>query len=256
MRKIGSIICLVLFIGCPPTLIAGEIVVDLTPRGWPQVPAGVIANELNSPHGSLNIEKELQYYQETRLDGRLLVEFSRFFPNLYIMATPIEFENARNKNVRFKTGDKILGVDSDVESQITLNELDLALYYDIPFVKTISADMLNIDLGVNVRAVDFDGKMEHELIGNASQSFVVPIPMVFGALQFQPLHALALEAEGRGISLGANKSFSLVGRIRWNVLDHVFAAGGYRFDKFDIDYQGVLIDADVSGPFFEAGLSF
>lgn len=256
MRRIGSIICLVFSLGFPPMLTAGEFVLDLTARGWPLSPGGVFADESTSPSSAFNIEKELKYDKETRLDGRMVLEFPRFFPNLYVMATPIEIEGAENNNIRFNIGDKIFTAESDGDSQITLNELDLSLYYDIPFVRTISADMLNIDLGLNVRAVDFDGEIEHEVLGKASKSFVVPIPMVFGALQFQPLHALALEAEGRGISLGSNKAFSLVGRIRWNVLDHVFAAGGYRYDKFDIDYQGVLIDADVSGPFFEAGLSF
>ena len=144
----------------------------------------------------------------------------------------------------------------DGNSQFTLNEFDLALYYGIPLVRTVTADMLNIDLGLNVRALDFDGTVTDEFFGEASKSFVIPIPMIFGALQFQPSHSLALEAEGRGMSLGPNKAFSVIGRIRWNVLDHVYAAGGYRYDKFDIDYQGVFIDADISGPFFEAGLSF
>jgi len=186
----------------------------------------------------------------------LVFDFPRFFPNLYIMATPTEIEGAGNKNIRFHIGDKIFATESGFNSQISLNELDLTLYYDVPLVKSLTQDMLNIDLGLNVRAIDFNGNIENEAIGKASKSFIVPIPMVFGALQFHPLHALALEAEGRGIAIGANKAFSLVGRIRWNVLDHVFAAGGYRYDKFDIDYQGVLIDTDISGPFFEAGLSF
>ena len=256
MKKIVSIICLFFFLGHSPALIAGDFGLNPGAREWPLSPQGELAY---TPPGSNSIAKianVLESYNEDRPCGQLVFDFPRFFPNLYVMTTPAEFEGASSKNIRFHIGDKIFAAESDYNSQINLNELDLTLYYDVPLVKTLTADMLNIDLGLNVRAVDFDGNIEHEALGKASKSFIVPIPMLFGALQFHPLHSLALEAEGRGIALGPNKAFSLVGRIRWNVLDHVFAAGGYRYDKFDIDYQGVLIDADISGPFFEAGLSF
>ncbi len=256
MKKIVSFICLFLFLGQSPTLIAGDLGLNLGERGWPLPSQGEIAN---TPPGSTSvtkIAKALEYYQEDRPNGRLVFEFPRFFPNLYVMAIPAEFEGADNTNIRFNVDDKIFSAGRKFNSQITINELDLTLYYDIPLVKTLTADTLNIDLGLNVRTIDFDGNIENEQLGKVSKNFIVPIPMVFGALQFHPLNALALEAEGRGMALGANKAFSIVGRIRWNVLDHVFAAGGYRYDKFDIDYQGVLIDADISGPFFEAGLSF
>ena len=256
MKKTVSIICLFFFLGQTPTLLAGDLGLNLGARGWPLSPQRIFAD---TPHGSSNIAQianELGSYHADRPHSRLVFEFPRFFPNLYLMATPTEFKGVSDKNIRFHIGGKVFAAESNFNSQITLNELDLTLYYDLPLVKTLTADTLNIDLGLNVRTVDFDGDLEHEWVGKASKSFVVPIPMVFGALQFHPLNALALEAEGRGMALGANKAFSLVGRIRWNVLDHVFAAGGYRYDKFDIDYQGVIIDADISGPFFEAGLSF
>jgi outer membrane protein len=172
------------------------------------------------------------------------------------MATSIEFEGNDSRNLRFNAEDKVVAGESLFDSQITMNEIDLALYYDVPFVSTLSSDRINIDLGLNVRAIDFDGKIEQDYIVNGSKNFVVPIPMVFGALTLHPMNDLALEAEGRGLSVGANKAYSVVGRIRWNVMDQVFATGGYRFDKVDVNYQGILIDANISGPFFEAGLSF
>jgi len=229
---------------------------DRITRGRSSSPKGDISYKPPIPNRALSSEDDLNYGSEIRPDGRLVLEFPRYFPNLYVMATSIEYEGEGRKNIRFNFNDKTFTADTLFSSQFTMNEIDLALYYDIPFVRTLSSDRLNIDLGLNVRAIDFDGHVEQDLLGKASQSFIVPIPMVFGALQFQPLGALALEAEGRGISIGANKAFSIVGRIRWDVMDHVFAAGGYRYDKFDIDYQGVLIDTDISGPFFEAGLSF
>jgi len=49
---------------------------------------------------------------------------------------------------------------------------------------------------------------------------------------------------------------TLIGRVRWNAVGPFFVAGGYRYDKYDIDEEGVILDADFSGPFGELGLSF
>ena len=256
MNRIGSIIFLLIFLGHSSTLIAGDFGQFLVTQGRPLSLQGENGYDPTGSNILDNPPQGLNYSRDTSPTGRLVFELPRFFPNLYVMTTPVEIDGGGNKHLIFSIDDEIFATDTDLDSRITLNEVDLALYYDIPFVKNITADMLNIDLGLNVRAVDIDGNIGHEQAVKASKHVVVPIPMVFGALQFHPLNALALEAEGRGISIGANKAFSLVGRIRWNVMDQVFAAGGYRFDKFDINYQGVLIDADISGPFFEAGLSF
>jgi hypothetical protein len=48
----------------------------------------------------------------------------------------------------------------------------------------------------------------------------------------------------------------LIGRLRFNLVGFLFLTGGYRYDKIDIDEEGVIIDTDFSGSFAEAGLSF
>ncbi len=89
-----------------------------------------------------------------------------------------------------------------------------------------------------------------------NESTTVPIPQVYLALQFRPIDFLAIEAEGRGISISGNKAYSLIGRLRFNLVGFLFLTGGYRYDKIDIDEEGVIIDTDFSGSFAEAGLSF
>ena len=138
------------------------------------------------------------------LDGRLTFDYPLFFPNLYVMANSFAFDASNHWNIRMFMDESEPTSQKSSASQITLSEYDLALYYDGPLVRTITADMLNIDLGLNVRAVDFEGNQTHEQFGSSSKNFIVPIPMVFGAFQFQPLHTLALEAEGRGIEQAEN----------------------------------------------------
>jgi outer membrane protein len=170
------------------------------------------------------------------------------------MATPMEFDGNGSKT--FKFGDA--SITGDFYSKLTLDHLDVALYYGIPLLETATFDTLNIDIGLNVRIFDLEATVT-ETSGTGqtdTESATVPIPMVFVALQFRPIEAIAVEAEGRGISISGNKAYSLIGRLRWNALGPFFLAGGYRYDKYDIDEEGVIVDADFSGPFGEVGFEF
>mgnify|MGYP000588517915 CR=1 FL=1 len=80
--------------------------------------------------------------------------------------------------------------------------------------------------------------------------------MVFVAVQLRPLDWLSLEAEGRGISYSGNDAYSLIGRIKFRIVGPLFAAGGYRYEKVELDEEDVLADIEISGPFLEAGFSF
>jgi len=195
-------------------------------------------------------EDNREFDEGSRSFGQVMVDISQYLPNFCVMATPIKYEGTNINNLKLDFGDE------SVKDDVALNDLDIALYYGIPFVKTVSHDRLNVDLGINLRAIDFKDDIEQDSIGQASESFILPIPMVFAAVQFHPLDVLALEAEGRGISIGGKKSYGLIGRFRWKTYGPIYAAGGYRFSRYEIDNDGMVVNTEISGPFLEAGLSF
>jgi outer membrane protein len=177
------------------------------------------------------------------------------------MATPVEFEGNGFKSVDFKFGDTTINGSAGFYSKLILNHADIALYYGIPLLEEATLETLNIDVGLNIRIYDIEAQIVGEEASTSTpiditETVTVPIPQVFLALQFRPLDWLALEAEGRGISISGNKAYSLIGRLRWNVAGPLFLTGGYRYDKIDIDEEDVRVDIDISGPFVEAGLSF
>jgi len=195
--------------------------------------------------------------ENTRSFGRYIVDMPRYLPTICLMASPIKYEGTNINSMRLDFGDESVKDDLALNSDVAaLNDLDIALYYGIPFVKTVSHDRLNVDVGINLRSIDFDDEIERDSIGQTSESFILPIPMVFAAVQFHPLDLLAIEAEGRGISIGGKKSYGLTGRIRWKTYGPIYAAGGYRFSRYEIDNDGLVVDTEISGPFVEAGLSF
>ncbi|MGW8187529.1 MAG: TIGR04219 family outer membrane beta-barrel protein [Desulfobacterales bacterium] len=201
-------------------------------------------------------EDNRDFDEDTRFFGPFLVDMSQYLPNICVMATPIKYEGTNINSMRLDFGDESVKDDIALNSDVALSDLDIALYYGIPFVKTVSHDRLNVDLGINLRSIDFDDDIERDSISQTSESFILPIPMVFAAVQFHPLDLLAIEAEGRGISIGGKKSYGLIGRIRWKTYGPIYAAGGYRFSRYETDNDGLVVSTEINGPFVEAGLSF
>ncbi len=235
---------------------AGAIGLEVAIGGWRHSPSGTLGYDIQDDGDILDLEQDLKYDAETRLSARASIDMPLFLPNIYLMATPLEFSATGKKTDGFKFGD----IDFDpgrFHSESVLNSLDVALYYGIPFLETVTLDMLGVDLGINLRIYDYDLRVDQESSGlDESESGVLPIPMVFLRVRLSPIEKLSVEVEGRGISFSDNDLYSLIGRVKVNIFGPLFAAGGYRYEKLEMDEEGVSVDAEFSGPFLEAGLSF
>lgn len=188
--------------------------------------------------------------------GQLVVDVSAYLPNICVTVTPVRYEGTNLNNLRLDFGASGLGENVALDSGVSLSDFNVALYYAIPFVNALSRDRLNLDVGVKLRAIDVEADLKREAVERTSTDSAIALPMIFATLKFHPLAAVSLEAEGRGISMGGNTSYGLTGLLRWGAFGPVYAAGGYRFNKYEIEYDGQAIDAVINGPFLEAGLSF
>jgi outer membrane protein len=224
---------------------------------WEQSPEGQLSFEEISELDTLDLEDDLSYDDETRLFARLKIDMPAVIPNIYLMATPMEFEadSQLNRDVNF--GGIVIPINVPFSSELTLDHFDVALYYGIPGLETATADLLNVEIGINIRVYDFEGKVDVPSLGlTESEDFTAPVPMVYLAAQLRPLERLAIEAEARGIVLGDDKGYSLIGRLKWKFLKPFFIAGGYRVDKIDVEEDDFTLDVDFSGLFAEAGVVF
>lgn len=189
--------------------------------------------------------------------GRIKIDMPLFVPNIYIMGTQSEFDGTGDKRVNFRFGDRTFRANIDFYSKIRLTHYDIALYYGLPFIQIASANMLNVEAGLNVRIVDFDAKVRQPDTGiSESKSLIIPIPMVYLGVQFSPVKKLAIELEGRGISYSGNSLYSFMGRVKFKPKGPFFISGGYRYDKIEIDESRIDADAEFTGPFAEIGLQF
>ena len=204
----------------------------------------------------LDVEQDLKYEKETRWSAWVNIDMPLFLPNIYLMATPMTYRATGQKAGGFKFGD-ITFDPGPFESNTELNHLDVGLYYGIPFLETATFEKLNLDLGINMRLFDYDLSIDQASSGlSESESGVLPIPMIFLAIQFSPIDKLSFQVEGRGISYSGNDLYSIIGRLKVNIAGPLFAAGGYRYDKLKLDEDDVYVDVEISGPFLEAGFSF
>jgi outer membrane protein len=224
---------------------------------WGQSPQGELSFEEISELDILDLEDDLRYDEETRIFGRLKIDMPAVIPNIYLMATPMDFDATSQLNRDAKFGDIVIPINEPFSSELILDHFDLGLYYGIPGLETATADLLNVEIGINIRVYDFEGKVDVPGLGlTESEDFTVPVPMIYLAAQLRPLEKLAIEAEARGLVIGDDKGYSLITRLKWKVFAPLFLAAGYRLDKIDIEEDDFVLDIDFSGLFAEAGFAF
>lgn len=228
---------------------------------WNQIPQGDISFNAGSGQDNLNLKDNLKYSDENRILGRVKIETPLFLPNVYLMATPQHFSETGNKNANFQFGDVTFAGNVPFKSELSLDHYDIGLYYGIPGLKTVTAKVLNVDLGLNARIIDFKSSVTGRdsvtgLTVTDSKSLVIPMPMVYLGFQVNPVKWVAAEGEARGIVYGKNHYYDLIGRVKFKPFGPFFAATGYRYEKVNIDTDDVKAKASFGGPFGEIGVEF
>ena len=94
---------------------------ELAVGGWKQSPQGYLAYEAVTANDELDLERDANYDDETRFTARLKIDMPLFIPNIYLMATPMEFDGNGLKTMDFKFGDKIIQGNIPFYSKLTLN---------------------------------------------------------------------------------------------------------------------------------------
>jgi outer membrane protein len=216
---------------------------------WMQAPSG----SLGYKGESLDIKNEFNFDNKYQPYARIKAELPLFFPNIYLMATPMEFKGSGNKNFTF--GDTT--ITGAFDSKLTLNHYDLAFYYSLPFLNKATVDLLNVEIGLNARVIDFKATVtETSTSITTSERLTIPVPMVYVGIQVKPIKILSIEAEARGIAYGSNSYFDISGRLKVKPYGPLFIAAGYRYETIKINQSDVNANIKFGGPFAELGVTF
>lgn len=205
---------------------------------------------------ALDVKNDLGYDKIKRFTGRVKVDFP-IVPGIYLQANPMKFEGTGSKTVGFQFGDRVFTAGVPITSSLNLDQYDLALFYTIPFLKTATNEILNVELGLNGRYIDFKGELTQPTLAlSESKSQALGIPMGYLGLHISPLDFLKLETELRGVAYGGNRYIDLAARLKMKILRYGFVAGGYKHQNIVIDQNDIKADLRIGGPFVEAGIDF
>lgn len=222
---------------------------------------GAVGGFMPSPSGDFqygtgsrgDLDSILGFDDEVLPSARLRVELPLIIPNIYLMATPMEFEG--NLTESFKFGDVTFSGSS--ATKLTLNSYDFGLFYEVPFLGLATLGRLGLDLGLNVRMLDMEAEMTDSVSGKThTESATVPVPLLFVAGQLNLIGGFALEAEIRGLDVGYARIISAIGRVKYNTMGPLFVAAGYRHEEVEVDEDDFDVDLTFAGPFAEVGFSF
>ena len=255
MKKSVLLLCSIFMLSAPAAAFGFGLEFSL--GSWLEQPSGTLSYDKSSSADDLSLENDLNYGDKWQPTGRLKIDMPFVIPNIYLMYTPMKWDETGSTSTNFRFGDETFEANVDFKSELKMNNLDFALFYGLPGVRTATADTLNIDLGLNFRLMDFKAEVNQKDTGlKASESYFLPIPMAYGATQIVPVDWFALDFEGRGSAYKSNYYLSLIGRVKIMPFGPLFVTGGYRYDSFKIDYKDVDVDAEFRGPIAEIGFDF
>jgi outer membrane protein len=231
---------------------------------WRQTPSGTLSYKGTGVTDSLDLKDDLGLDSKNRPFVRIKAELPLILPNIYALYTPMSFDGTGKKTQSFKYGDITFDANATLESKIKMDHYDVALFYPIPALKTATAGVLNVELGLNAKIISFDGEITGReaitgITRTASVSKTLPIPMIYLGVQVKPVSMLSIEAEVRGIAIGASHFYDYMGMIKVMPIGPLYISAGYRAEQIKIASNQVSdVDADIKfgGPFIEAGVSF
>ncbi len=233
--------------------------VEVAVGGWRQTLSGELSYQALDSTDLIDLEENLSLDDESRIFGRIKIDTPAFVPNFHLVGAPAEFEGTGSKSVAFTFGGTTYNANTELRTKIQAVQYDIGIFWGLPFIETATAGKFGLDVGLNVRIADLDV----EITGTSGattvteqESVLLPVPMLYLAAKFAPIKSLAIEAEGRGLSVGGNTFYSVTGRLRYQFPGPLFIAGGYRFDKLDVDEDDLVVDIELKGPFVELGMSF
>ena len=185
-------------------------------------------------------------------------------PNVYAQYMPMTFEKKDQSIGQITFGNTTYT--GTVSTVMKLDRLDVALYYNVPFIGLATGGLLDAEVGINARITQFDIKLRGEAGGQTVEEKAqlnIPIPMLYasGALNLGPASVIA---EIRAITFQSIRYYDITGELRFSPfglpgLAKFYGGVGYRMESFQIDKPPALdasMTININSPFINVGVAF
>jgi len=199
----------------------------------------------------LDLEADNGAYAYVRID-----HFVPFLPNVRVEMQNYSADGAKVKNVKF--GDKTFS--GKVNTDITLNQKDFIFYWGIPGLNALSAGIIDIELGIDIKQFDAEIKLK-DTTQEESASFNTPFPMLYGAVLVDvPVIPVGFEASIKQLgSVLSEKKIKIDVTFLDLVAIKMAAEVGYKEQNIDIDdsiVDDLTLKLDNKGLFYGLNVKF
>lgn len=202
-------------------------------------------------NSSIDVEDDLNLDSDDNVNFTAYLEHPiPLLPNIRLGFTSVDMSGTGE--VGLNGFDTIVTPGTKVSSDLTIDQLDLTLYYEV------LDNWVNLDLGITAR--NLDGELiVRDLSGIAETSRTeidAVIPMGYLAARFDlPFTGVSVGAEGNVISYSGDSvsDFNAYGQYEVALLQ---VRAGYRQMAIDYEDGDDRLDVELSGPFVSAGLKF
>jgi len=258
MKKI--LLSSVVAMGLASTVNAGVIVDFEAGAGmWSASPSG----EINYDGRNLDLENDLGLDSST--NNYLYADFSHFvplIPNVRVERQELKVD-ATKQLANAKFGDKTYNENTTTSVDLTQN--DLILYWNIPGLKLLTAGILKVDFGIDLKQFDGSVSLDAPVVGEsvADMSFVVPMGYVAATVD-PPFIPATISASYKTLSYDGSSISDMMAKLSVNLpipipLIDIKADIGYKEQSLVIDPSlSDTLDADIKfkGMFFGLSAKF
>ena len=167
-------------------------------------------------------------------------------PNIKIQQTNFTDNSSKLLNKTIKFDNKTYTANSNIKSELTLNQTDIIAYW------RILDNWVNFDLGLNLKSIDGNVKIEDtNAQNNTNKSFKATVPMLYIKARFDlPLSGLSIEADASTISYSGNKFTDVKAGLVYQTSFGLGANIGIRNEQILIDnIDNFNSDLKISGAY-------
>ncbi|MEO2065559.1 MAG: TIGR04219 family outer membrane beta-barrel protein [Desulfurobacteriaceae bacterium] len=250
------------------TSTAGAVTISGGAGAWREKPSGWIEYTENKGAGvsaktNVDVKDDLHIDDETKAFGWFKISDIPFLPDVKVRYTPMKFTGSGIATTTFTFGKLTVPAKSKVSSKVEANQYDVILTYNFPFIKTATANKLNLQWGINVKVIDGYAKVKYSDPTSPggwkedSKSATIPVPMAHLEGEVRPVSLFGLSFEGNWVGYSGSQFYDVVGEFRIYPHKNLFVGIGYRYQRLKLDdISDVSSDLKVKGAFAEAGFTF
>lgn len=197
----------------------------------------------------------------TDFAGRLkLKKAAPVIPNIYLHYQPMNFSGSKTIAGPVAYGGQTFDAGAPLRSSLTVSLLDVGLFTGLPFVKTATGGILDLEAGINGRLFSLNGKLAGTVSGAANttqgKDVSVPFPMLYLGLGLYPVKFVSLSIEVKSFSDGTDTMTEWNAEAAIRPIPAFFLAAGYNAHYIKIDIGNFKANLDFKGPYLAIGATF